>query len=113
MPLYSETPGVDMFNSLTIKGPQGLWLGQQGIAGNDFSLTQVDPDLHLYRDETTGAFSMLRTGSQAANAAPITGTWGQGSIIWNTHPIPGGNVGWICTTSGTPGIWNPFGLISL
>lgn len=44
---------------------------------------------------------------------PIAGTYKQGQIIWNTTAAPGDPVGWYCTTGGTPGIWKPFGLISL
>ena len=46
-----------------------------------------------------------------AIAIPTTGNWTKGSIIYNTNPFSGGYVGWICTTSGTPGIWEKFGKI--
>lgn len=46
-------------------------------------------------------------------AAPSTGTWNAGQFVFNANPIPGGNVGWVCTTGGTPGTWYAFGLISL
>lgn len=32
-------------------------------------------------------------------------------IIYNTAPTLGGNVGWICTTGGSPGTWAAFGAI--
>jgi hypothetical protein len=38
-------------------------------------------------------------------AAPTTGTWTQGDIVWNTTPAAGGAPGWVCVTSGTPGTW--------
>jgi len=34
-----------------------------------------------------------------------------GSIVWNTAPTASGYVGWVCTTSGTPGTWKGFGSI--
>ena len=34
-----------------------------------------------------------------------------GDIIFNTTPTAGGNVGWVCTTSGNPGTWKAFGTI--
>lgn len=46
------------------------------------------------------------------SAAPTTGSWLQGDIVWNTAPTSGGYAGWICTASGTPGTWKTFGLIS-
>lgn len=44
-------------------------------------------------------------------AVPTTGTWGKGDIVYNSNPIAGGYVGWICITAGTPGTWKGFGLI--
>lgn len=47
------------------------------------------------------------------SAAPVSGTWPLAFIRWNTTPVAGENVGWICLVGGTPGTWKPFGLISL
>jgi hypothetical protein len=46
-----------------------------------------------------------------ANAAPTTGTWSQGDIVFNTAVAAGGKVGWVCTTAGTPGTWKAFGAV--
>lgn len=48
----------------------------------------------------------------STKGAPRTGRWSRGDIVYNALPVAGGNVGWICTGSGTPGKWNTFGLIS-
>jgi len=45
------------------------------------------------------------------SAAPATGLWSKGDIIWNNEPVPGGWIGWICVREGTPGEWKPFGHI--
>lgn len=45
-------------------------------------------------------------------AAPTTGTWRQGDIVWSTSVAAGGNIGWVCTTGGTPGTWKTFGAIA-
>jgi hypothetical protein len=45
----------------------------------------------------------------ANSAPPTTGTWFQGDIVWNSAPVEGGNVGWVCTVGGTPGTWLAFG----
>ena len=45
------------------------------------------------------------------SAAPTTGLWSKGDIIWNNEPVPGGWIGWICVREGTPGEWKPFGHI--
>lgn len=47
------------------------------------------------------------------SAAPTTGTWVVGDMVYNSNPAPGGYIGWICTTAGTPGTWKTFGSISV
>ncbi|MDB5417860.1 MAG: hypothetical protein JWP50_1279 [Phenylobacterium sp.] len=44
-------------------------------------------------------------------AAPTSGEWARGDIVWNMTPTAAGNVGWICVTGGTPGTWKTFGAI--
>lgn len=45
-------------------------------------------------------------------AAPTTGTYGRGSIVFNDSPSAGGTVGWSCVVAGSPGTWKTFGTIS-
>lgn len=45
-------------------------------------------------------------------AAPVSGTWAVGDIVWNTTPTAGGYIGWVCTAGGTPGTWKTFGAIT-
>lgn len=49
---------------------------------------------------------------QHAAAAPVSGTWSIGDIVWNTAPAVLGGAGsqyvihgWTCTVAGTPGTW--------
>ena len=49
-----------------------------------------------------------RTGA----AAPTTGTWALGDVVYSLEPAPGGFIGWVCTFAGTPGTWKNFGAIS-
>ncbi|MCI7199485.1 glycosyl hydrolase family 28-related protein [Megasphaera elsdenii] len=44
------------------------------------------------------------------SSAPTSGTWVKGDLIFNSSPT-GTILGWVCTASGTPGTWVPFGLI--
>jgi hypothetical protein len=54
-----------------------------------------------------------KQGSRAVlNAAPTTGTWKVGDIVWNSAPASAGYLGWVCTVAGTPGTWKTWGLIS-
>lgn len=46
------------------------------------------------------------------SAAPVTGTWAVGDIVYNDTPTAGGFIGWVCVTAGTPGTWKTFGAIS-
>lgn len=45
-------------------------------------------------------------------AAPTTGTWAVGEIVYNNAPATAGYIGWVCTVAGTPGTWKPFGVIA-
>ena len=45
------------------------------------------------------------------SAPPTTLPWGVGSITWNTAPVAGENIGWVCIAAGVPGTWAPFGSI--
>jgi hypothetical protein len=45
-------------------------------------------------------------------AAPLTGTWRVGDIVYNNAPASAGYVGFVCTVAGTPGTWKSFGLIA-
>lgn len=57
-------------------------------------------------------FVMGNTHYQTAGtAAPTTGTWDRGNIVWNESPTAGGKIGWVCVTGGIPGVWRPFGAI--
>ena len=57
-----------------------------------------------------GIHQMLWRG---LGTAPPTGVASlQGDIVYNTAPVSGGYIGWVCTASGTPGTWKTFGLIS-
>jgi hypothetical protein len=43
------------------------------------------------------------------SAAPASGAHAAGEIVYNVAPTLGGNIGWVCTTAGTPGTWAQFG----
>lgn len=40
---------------------------------------------------------------------PSSGSYQLGDIVWNSIPRPGGNLGWVCTRAGAPGVWHRFG----
>ena len=59
---------------------RGLWLGG-GLSGADARHMQV------------------------GDAAPTSGNWARGDIVWNSDPASGGVAGWVCVSGGTPGTW--------
>lgn len=46
------------------------------------------------------------------DAAPTTGDWQRGDIVFDNTPTAGSFIGWTCTASGTPGTWKTWGAIS-
>jgi len=42
---------------------------------------------------------------ESGSAAPTTGTWTRGDIIWKLDPSAGGSPGWVCVADGSPGTW--------
>ena len=46
------------------------------------------------------------------SAAPSSGSYRQGDYVQNSNPVASGNMGWICTVGGTPGIWKSYGAIA-
>jgi hypothetical protein len=47
-----------------------------------------------------------------ATAVPVSGDHNIGDLVYNSAPAPAGNIGWVCTTAGTPGTWRAFGTIA-
>lgn len=45
-------------------------------------------------------------------AAPTTGTYKRGDIVWNTQPTAAQPAFWLCTAAGSPGTWKASGNIA-
>lgn len=73
--------------------------------------------VNITNPQPDAAFSVdglvIMNGKKFANGLkePSNGNWSKGDIIWNTNPQETSYIGWVCTMSGTPGIWKPFGYI--
>ncbi|GEM_PF-3221836 len=48
-----------------------------------------------------------------AASFPSTGYWEAGETIRHSNPTAGGDVGWVCTASGSPGTWKGYGKINV
>lgn len=72
-------------------------------------INQIDTSLGL---EVRGPVKLDGKKFIQGTGAPDIGQFNQGDICWNTNPQISSYVGWVCTTSGTPGEWLPFGAIN-
>lgn len=52
-----------------------------------------------------GTMHIGASAQTSGTAAPTTGTYARGSIVWNSAPSAAGPPGWMCVTAGTPGTW--------
>jgi len=83
-----------------------MWVGN--IAANNNFTGSWGGDI----SDFVGRNSKNRTLEGDASPQTGTGTWIQGDICYNTNVAAGGTVGWVCTTSGTPGTWKTFGTVA-
>jgi hypothetical protein len=117
----SSTHGVYVYvdtSSYFLK-PYTLGSGAQKVSGQfkvPAGITSVDfrfgspgsacdmvfTDLYLIKG-TVGELRGDRVTRAAA--APTTGTWAVGDVVWNATPSAAGAPGWVCVTAGTPGTW--------
>lgn len=67
-----------------------------------------DPSVDLH---VNGAIKFKNQLQTYSDQAPQNGNFNKGDIVWNTDPKTGQPVGWVCTRTGTPGDWRPFGII--
>lgn len=77
-------------------GAETAWVGEYR--------TSIGPAI------TAGAITNVRQnmgGSlvTSVSAAPTTGTWPTGAVVFNSAPASGSPAGWMCSAGGTPGTW--------
>lgn len=79
------------------------------VSRNKISFSAIDAN-RITSDavEKRLVFNKIR---ETRSSTPTIGTYQIGDLVWNSSPTPGNYVGWICTASGTPGVWHAFGLI--
>lgn len=78
---------------------------------NDFTQWQAMSDGQKFTVDTAGILRSRNLGLNHAAAKPLSSYWNAGEIIYNTNPVAGGYLGWVCTVAGNPGTWKGFGLI--
>ncbi len=67
-----------------------------------------DPRAQL---QVAGAVKFNNKLHLSGNAAPTSGTYNMGDIVWNSEPQQRKFIGWVCVREGSPGIWCEFGEI--
>jgi len=102
------------------------WGAPIGIGLALFPISNDGPEVLLSRPHLQFALDEFEAGYLASTVAsefneseifcpniPSVGTWTLGRIVYNSNPAAGGNLGWVCVSAGTPGIWKEFGPISM
>lgn len=75
-------------------------------------LMQINNVLSMGSDYLSISEWYIEEDKYYASAAPTTGTWEVGAQVLHSAPAAAGNIGWVCTTAGTPGTWKAFGTIA-
>jgi hypothetical protein len=96
-------------NNYVVKFNGGVY-DRSGSVSNSYGLNNGQAD--SLRPSLNGTTPLVARYDYSASAAPLTGTYYLGDIVYNNAPTSGGYIGWVCTVAGTPGTWKTFGLIS-
>ena len=105
-----NTPRLTIENNgnivLGTKGNSNPRISLHGKVGVNIASPGEDADLSV-----SGPIKFMNKVFAVGDATPVSGAWQTGDIVWRTNPAEGGHVGWVCTRSGAPGSWSPFGRI--
>ena len=83
----------------------------QGNVTRNSSLIGSARALESIKDTSRGGGHSIEPRIDHATAPPTSGNWNTGDIVYNSRPTSGAQVGWVCTSPGSPGIWSGFGTI--
>jgi hypothetical protein len=113
--LYANKGWGIISQSFTIQEAGNLYIGVTiNFTDNATDIVYLDDFCLSFGMEAllgNGKFGDISLGAGAGNtvsygsAAPTTGTWKQGDIVWNNAPSVGQPMGWMCTVAGPPGTW--------
>ncbi|MFB6801741.1 glycosyl hydrolase family 28-related protein [Peribacillus butanolivorans] len=100
-----------VFTSWSV-GIMGNGVGYFYIADVDCTIGHASPS--ITKKEINNSFEKMYLDGRLitqGSAIPTRGSYTVGDIVYNTIPVEGGYVGWVCIKAGTPGTWKGFGLI--
>jgi hypothetical protein len=76
--------------------------------------TKIDDQLRIVLEKADGTFVTKYVRLETwGNAAPTTGSYNVGDLVYNTNPTAGGYIGWVCVAGGSPGTWKGYGAIQV
>jgi hypothetical protein len=106
---------TDNQTRITVQTNGDITLGREGTDG---TVTRVYGKIGVgvknprEQFEVAGNIRWANKLFAVGNQSPTDGNYQQGDIIWNSNPRPHAPIGWVCTVSGSPGQWKPFGTIT-
>lgn len=111
----ADIPTTGLVNSLECyiiaTGQTFIYVVEEGASTGQWTeKDQIGDDIEDIKDDVKNLV-LAEIEELKAESPPVSGTYARGTRIYNSAPIAGSYIGWVCTTAGTPGIWRPFGLI--
>ena len=108
---------TDSTDRILVKANGDVTIGTQGGTDKKVKIHgKLAVGINNIRDdadfEVAGPVRMEGKRFSVADDIPTVGVHAKGDIVWNSNPVPGSVVGWICVNTGTPGEWKSFGNIS-
>jgi hypothetical protein len=121
-----ESTGVNssIIDNTLLYSPQGVGVPSVGIKIGNFTIVDGNRFINGFGGiewDTSSKGATLVYGrmdisslpsEEWGTAAPTSGRYIVGSKLWNISPAAGGTLGWVCVSSGTPGVWKGFGGIA-
>jgi hypothetical protein len=101
--LYGDDDEIVIGNSSQSRRPVKVF-GQLSVGVNN-----PDESVGL---AVAGDLSFADKKFTTGTEAPTEGQFVKGDICWNTNPQASSYIGWVCVTTGAPGVWLPFGAIN-
>ncbi|WP_028392015.1 hypothetical protein [Bacillus cihuensis] len=105
----SQFTGIPVFPNGTVKYIKyriQTGVSTLGQVFNYLSLIKIEPNIYHTQMKVSNMFNNWRH-----TTAPTTGTWELGDKVYNSNPISGRYIGWVCIKAGNSGTWRGFGLI--
>ncbi len=97
---YVGTANSDDF-TMGSSGEPTIFISGSNNVGIKIRKPKADLDI-------AGAFRFQGQTHQYNDAPPKAGSFAQGDITWNSQPVRGSVLGWVCVKAGAPGTWMPF-----